>query len=431
MDSPSSTSSSSAGAAAAGARSSVAPVESGWLRRVPWAGLFALALVGVADRWVHRRPATWEELGRRLEDAPLALVRVEKGIVADRLELLRLEQADATKSRIIAMGSSRALDGFQFDAVPPELVVAKIAHGAITPLEMRLFAREAAALHPALFVALLSELDTHRPVRIEPRTGFADLPAVVSLMDAAGPRFVLDDELELERLSTAALFETYRWHDVHLRAWLSSWIDFAPDADERLPRLVSHETDEPRVPPPDVPDLDGILGRFAGTLRRRVSNSHLQMLTSIRVGPHAAVQERLFEETVARLRAAGAEVLIVEGPLHPVSYELYDYAATRAEFLAYVEELRARHGVHFLPLEESGPWAPEDFDDPLHLRPQRGRELGRLTLEKAGEILGRELSFEDAKREVRPRNEPSASGLYDSRGRPIEKGEKKKGKKRD
>jgi hypothetical protein len=78
---------------------------------------------------------------------------------------------------------------------------------------------------------------------------------------------------------------------------------------------------------------------------------------------------------------------VVEGPLHPVAYELYDRAATRAEFLAFVHRLEREHGVHFLALEESGPFPADDFNDPLHLKERRGEVLGALVLRRVEEIL--------------------------------------------
>jgi len=336
----------------------------------------------------------WTALGARLDLLPVALVRVEQGIVGDRLGLARLAAAGPDERRVMVMGNSRAQDGFFFSPLPRELELVKVTHAPISPLEVRLFAPEAAAYEPDVFVVMLSELDTHRPVRIVPRSGFGSLAGVLDLVRAAGPRFALENRVKLERLSVASLLHTYRFRDVLDRAWLDERCSFAPDKRGRFPGLVSHDLEEAPEPPPAIEGLDALVERFQESGRRRVVPSTLNLIHAIRPGDHAALEQHLIEGALEILRSAGCEVLIVEAPLHPVSYELYDRAATRPEFLAFVERLRSELGVHFLPLEESGPFEADDFEDPLHLRPARGRELGALTLERIEAILGLEFSGE-------------------------------------
>jgi hypothetical protein len=43
--------------------------------------------------------------------------------------------------------------------------------------------------------------------------------------------------------------------------------------------------------------------------------------------------------------------------------------------------------VHFLALEETGPFPADDFNDPLHLKERRGEVLGALVLRRVEEIL--------------------------------------------
>lgn len=385
---------------------------------MPWAGLLALALVVAADRRVWGRADLWEALGARLDLLAPALVRVERGIVEDRLGLLRLERAEPEQRRILLMGSSRAQDGFVFDVVPPEFALAKITHAAISPLEVSLFAREAAAAHADLFVLMFSELDTHKPARIVPRAGFADLRVVADLVRHAGPAFLLDERVELERLAVASLLDTYRYHDVLARAWTDETLGFVPGEGGRYPGLVARDLEDPNEVTADLTGLEGVLERLSGGRRRRIAPATINLLTAIRPGDHARLNQYLIERAVRVLRAVGSEVLIVEAPLHPVSYELYDHAATRAEFQAFVGRLRSEQGVHVLTLEESGPYGADDFDDPLHLRPPRGRELGRATLVRAGEILGVEPTFPEAE-SGRGRPAAPAARRYDARGRPI------------
>jgi hypothetical protein len=355
--------------------------------------LLAALLVFGADRTVLGDERLWSAIQRRLELVPKRLVRVEVGIARDRLDLARLERATPGQERVVALGNSRALDGLRFDAVPASLCLAGLLHAPISPLELRLFAREAVRHRTDLLVMMLSEYDTHRPVRIVPRGGFADLRATgaIALASLAGrpgwsPRFLRERRVELERLALASCFDAYRYRDVLDRAWLDGWLRFAADDDGRLPALANRDPGEDERAA-EIPDLEAVRVRF-GPLPRGLPSNHVPTLRSITSGEHSRANEDLVEDAVAILRAAGCEVLLVEGPLHPVAYELYDHPATRAEFLDFVRRLERELGVHFLALEESGPFPATDFNDPLHLRERRGAALGALVLQRILAILG-------------------------------------------
>src|SRR5262245_9634574 len=341
-------------------------------RDAPWAVLLAGLLVFAADRIVLGDVDLWRAIEQRLEGQPKRLVRVEIGIANDRIELARLDQAAPGVKRVIAMGNSRALAGLQFDAVPDSLCLAGVRHAPISPLELRLFAREALSHGADLLVMMLSEFDTHRPLRIVPRAGFADLRAtgdiaLSALLGRAGwtPGFLLRRRVEFERLGLAAVFDAYRYRDALDRAWLDERLGFRPDDGGRLPALVSHDLDEDEEAA-EIPDLEAVRARF-GPMPRGMPSNYVTMLRSIRVGESTAANEDLVEGGIEVLRAGGCEVLLVEGPLHPVGYELYDRAATRAGFLDFVHRLEREHGVHFFALEETGPFPAGAFNDPLHL----------------------------------------------------------------
>ncbi|MSR62015.1 MAG: SGNH/GDSL hydrolase family protein [Planctomycetes bacterium] len=359
--------------------------------RLPLGGLLALGLVLAADRLVFAEAGLWARIVARLELVPKALVRVELGIARDRVDLARLGQAAPGVARVVLFGNSRANDGFQFREVPPQFELARLTHAPLSPLEFRLCAREVAAAQPALVVALFSEYDTHRPPRIVPRAGFADLRATGGLvLDAVAarggwePAFAFEKRVELERLGLAVLFNAYRYRDVLERAWLNDALGFRADDAGRLPTLVSHELDEA---PARAPEFQALRARFRRTLGDRYPDATLRQVQDIGVGPHVAANEGLIEAAVAHLRARGCEVLIVEGPLHPLSYELYDHATTRAQFVEFARRLEREHGAHFLALEDSGPYDEGDFSDPLHLVARRGRELGARVLREAAAIL--------------------------------------------
>lgn len=378
MESPSSTS------------SSRAPGAEG--RRLPWGAFVALAILLGAERGVFGRLAFWDAAEARLEAVPKALVRVEQGIVRDRIALAGLRRAPADRRRVIVMGNSRALDGFQFERVPPSMELVKLTHAPISPLELRLFAREALASGADLLVMMLSEFDTHRPMRIVPRAGFADLRATLGLgLDCLLGRhgtsagFLLEQRVPLERLAVAACADAFRYRDVLDRAWLDDALGFAPDADGRLGALMSHDLEELPADPAQHAELEVLRARFPEPAR--VSDTTLMTLRNIRSGPHAAANEALVEQAAALLAAGGCRLLIVEGPLHPVSYGLYDHAGTRAEFLAFLHRLQAEQGVDTLTLDETGPYPARSFVDALHLTRARGRELGARTLERATALL--------------------------------------------
>ncbi len=370
---------------------------------MPWAGLVAAALVFAADRAVLGHVGLWRALEQRLELAPRRLVRVELGIARDRLDLARLDEAAPGVERVLVMGNSRAYDGFQFGAVPDRLELAELLHAPISPLELRLFAREAVAHRADLLIVMLSEFDTHHPVRVVPRAGFADLRAtaaiaLASLTGRSGwtPRFLLEKRVGLERLALAAAFDVYRYRDALDRAWLDEALGFEADAAGRLPLLVNRELEETDEPVGEIPDLEAARALFGPALRDRFPDSYVPLLRGIRSGPYVAASQDLVADAVAILRAADCEVLIVEGPLHPASYQLYDHAATRAEFLAFARRLEREHGAHLLTLEDSGPYSESDFADPLHLSKRRGQELGARTLQRAAQILDARRTPTDA-----------------------------------
>ena len=357
---------------------------------LPLGGLLALVLVLVADRLVFSDAELWAHLEQRLELVPKALVRVELGIARDRIDLARLRHAAPDVARVILFGNSRANDGFLFREVPPGFELARLTHAPLSPLEFRLSARELAA-DADLVVALFSEYDTHRPPRIVPRAGFADLRATGSLvLDAVlsrsgwEPRFAFDKRVGLERLGLAALFDAYRYRDVLERAWLDDALGFRADEAGRLPTLVSHELDGSATRSSEFQDLRA---RFRRTVGERFPDTQLIQLQDIRPGPHVAANEGLIEAAVAHLRARGREVLIVEGPLHPLCAELYDQGTTRAQFVDFARRLEREHGAHFLALEDSGPFVEGDFSDPLHLLARRGREIGTRVLREAAAVL--------------------------------------------
>ena len=99
----------------------------------------------------------------------------------------------------------------------------------------------------------------------------------------------------------------------------------------------------------------------------------IDIVSEIGPGPHVAVQMALLRRAVVRLRDAAVRVVLVEGPLNPVTAELYDVRVRRS-FLAFARQLEAS-GVWFAPLERFEPFTKADFADLLHLTPRGAAEF--------------------------------------------------------
>ena len=94
----------------------------------------------------------------------------------------------------------------------------------------------------------------------------------------------------------------------------------------------------------------------------------------------------LVRRAVERLRAAGADVILVEAPLSPMAAEYYD-ATIREEFVAFARDLARDPGVHFVPLERSPRYPEEELIDLVHLKPAGAQKLTAAILGALREIL--------------------------------------------
>ena len=129
----------------------------------------------------------------------------------------------------------------------------------------------------------------------------------------------------------------------------------------------------------------------------------IEMILELGPGPHVAVQRELLRSTVARLRAAGTEVILAETPLHPEAASLYDQTL-RADFLRFAGGLEREYGVRLLRLEEYGGFAASDFSDLLHLHRDRAIQYTRTIVEAVGELLGMSQVGERQARETSERD---------------------------
>jgi hypothetical protein len=111
-----------------------------------------------------------------------------------------------------------------------------------------------------------------------------------------------------------------------------------------------------------------------------------QRLRSITRGDHAEIQMTLARRAVGRLRAAGAGVIIVEGPLSPMAAEYYD-PTIRDDFVAFARSLALEPGVRFVPLKVSATYPEEEFTDFSHLNEAGARKLTAVILRAVREVL--------------------------------------------
>jgi hypothetical protein len=137
----------------------------------------------------------------------------------------------------------------------------------------------------------------------------------------------------------------------------------APPAFPPLPPVALGEVRARRVSPSARRQVQEALAAIPPSVRAWAMDE-VAILSEVGGGPHVAVQMALLRGAVTRLRDAGVEVVIVEGPLHPAATQLYD-ASLRRSFLAFAETLREQ-GVHFVPLESLPPFEAGDFSDLLH-----------------------------------------------------------------
>jgi hypothetical protein len=348
--------------------------------RLPWAALLAALLVLGVDRFVLGTRGPWRFLEAHVPRQHF----LEHGITKDRIALQEA-QRDAVATRpVFVLGSSRARMGFARDAISTEsplgTPVYKLAHAGIGPFELRSAIDELLSFDPATVVWMLSEFDTHGPVRPVPGGAFASLSAVAELVDVMGIQRAAAHRQILLRLGVDGLLNSYRYRSVLGRAGGNSLRRFAvPDAPPEPP-ITSTPVVIPAGRPKRLSRAEH--QRLARVIQKRFGRSlgvERAQARSITRGPHAEAQMALLRRGVARLRAHGVAVIVVELPLHSMATPYYD-TSIRQDFLDFVGTLVAEHGVRFVALEDSGPFVDGDFLDLTHMGPAGAAKLTAATL---------------------------------------------------
>ncbi len=364
-------------------------------RRLPWGGVVAALLVLLVEGRFLAPGPLWPVLEERLVAEHQATFPVERGLVGDRRSLLRALFTAPDKALVAVLGTSRAnasLEPRALQHVVPDARVLGFAHAGMQPFELRGLADELAPLGVDLAVLLVSEFDTHRPLRVMRQSGPGSLAALRELLDLLPQDTVWEERTLVLQLLTACALPSYRFREVFAAAGLDAWRRFPaargePRGTSRPPFLLEggqplpvsypRERERLRAQFPDVPE--------------RQLDSELNQCRSITRGPHAEVQSALLLSTVRALRAAGTRVLLVEGPVSPLAESYYDLSI-RDDFRALVGELLHDEGVDFLPLEETGPFPADRFRDLTHLDKAWSPPFAAAVGARAAELLARDLT---------------------------------------
>lgn len=348
--------------------------------RLPWAGLLALLALLALDRTAFGLHGTWAALAAR---DPF-------GLAPAQLALLDAREQEPERPRVLVVGPSRVVDGFAARAAAaqlPGLEIVKVAHPRFDPFVIRALVPELLRARPTAVVFVWSELDTHRPLRLEPVPGSsaASLSAVWDLVRATGWEFAVENRRSLYRLVATSALEGYRYRTALFQAGLDEQRRFALDGRLKprraLPKIFGEVVYSGAAANPVSPrERRALLAAFGPDADPRFVDLSIDFVAEITRGRHVALQRFFVARTVELLREHGVEVLVVEGPLHPRAAEIYD-AGLRRDFLDFMARLEREQGLHFMPLEELPAFEPGDFKDLLHTHGQGTRKLTQGVVE--------------------------------------------------
>jgi hypothetical protein len=344
--------------------------------RAPWAALLALALVLGLDAWILGLDGSW---ARFQSPDP-------NSAAGTRLALAELRAADPERPRLAVVGTSMVIDGFDATLARrllPRAVVAEMGHPRFEPFVLRALAPELVASRADAVGFIWSELDTHRPLRLEPVPGSsaASLAAVADLLRLTGPRFAVEHRVTLYRMVASSALHAYRYRADLLKA-APPFVQGFEFAERIAPARGDREPFRP------VALWDARHNRVAPEAQRRVFdlfpplmdqwNARMQggTIQEITRGTHADVQQALLRRNVEVLRRGGVEVVIAEGALHPAAADLYD-PRLRAEFRRFGRSLARDLGAHFVSGAAMAPFAESDFYDLVHLNRAGSAKLTR------------------------------------------------------
>jgi hypothetical protein len=355
-------------------------------QRLPWAGLLALALLLAIDRLAFDATGTWAALS----------ARDPYGLATPHLAMQEIRREPLGKPRVLAVGPSRMFEGFSHQIASrrlPSVAFAKLTHPRFEAFVIRALASDLLAMRPHAVVFLWSELDTNRPLRLEPVPGSsaANLAAIWDLLRWTDPRFAIANRTSFYRLVASSALDGYRYRtalgDAGLRDTRSFTLDARLKPQRAFPRIFGEIVLQGAEPSPvSHAERERIIESFGPEADRRFVDLSIDFVAEITPGQHAELKRAFITRTVELLRAAGVEVIVVEGPLHPGAAELYD-VGLRKGFLAFMHRLTREHGVRFTPLEELPHFEAKDFKDLLHVGPSGTIKLTGAILRNLAPVL--------------------------------------------
>jgi len=371
--------------------------------RIPWAALLAAAIVLAVDGFGLRYFGPWTVIADQagVYDPNRPRKGLDFGVAHDRQQLAALRREPPEYERALVVGSSRVAVGFDTDQALeqlPRFRFGKIGHAGLDAFVVRSMVDDLLDAEPDVALFLLSEYDTHRPVRIEPTPGksSASMSALFDLANLIGGDFLLRQREFTYRLAASRLLESYRYRRVLARTRIRHLRDFRTP-----PRLAGRQLKDflTAVEHTPITYWDGerqavprktrqmILGHFGD--RPRQGDRGLSFVAETQLGDHARVNMSLLEHALSRLQAQGVAVAILEGPIHPAAPLSY-HPQARQEFRGFARRLAREYGIAFIPLEAMPEFPDEEFVDLLHLAEPGVRKLTRAITQ------GIELTAEQA-----------------------------------
>ncbi|MCP4037631.1 MAG: DUF362 domain-containing protein [bacterium] len=366
-----------------GNRSSTSSSEAAGAGRwqgIPVAGLLALVLVLCADALVVSPWFPWSPLVSRVRPVQ----SVYWGVTRDRAELQRSRAAAGAS--VVVLGSSRGQTGFireVAETAMPDVVFAKLSHALQDPVTVHALVPELIEAEVEIAVLVISHVDTHRPIRLEPlpAKSTSRVATLLPVLNVASSDLLLEHRESFYRVVASALSNLYRFRDQLGRAGANALREFP--LGQRLegrrgvrlqgPAVIGQEGPT-RLPPRIERPL---LARVPEEQRRWVYQ--LAWFAEVRAGPHVAVQFELIADAVEELRAAGVRVVIAECPVHGIGKYLEE-PGTDAAFRSFATQLAEHEGVWFLPLPTPSPYSAADYMDLFHLNEIGGARFTRSIL---------------------------------------------------
>ena len=337
----------------------------------PWAGFASVLLVLVVDATFFGSLIDWF----RLEEVIESPAYVEMGVARTHgrlAELRDIEPPESERPRVFLLGSSRAARGIHERSFPAilrdNITFVDLSCPGMRPYEMRSLIDDIRPHDPDLVIMLLSEFDTHGRLLNLAILAPGSAGTVGELIDSAGSDFMLDRREALLRLGLASQFEAYRFRKVVGAAGLTKLRVFETPAKKRSETMRATGALLSGVSAVKY-NRQEMLARtkalFPEVSERTLLTQAVQINTVCR-GDHQVAQEHLIRRACEELREMGSDVLILEGPLHPLAEELCDLR-TREDFRDFVGELERDFGAHSMMLEDSAAFTPDQFSDPTHL----------------------------------------------------------------